>query len=145
MTSVASLPRPRSRRTVVIGVLNVTPDSFSDGGLYVDLDGAVKHAIQLHDEGADLVDVGGESTRPGAVRVDVEEEIRRVLPVVRALVEAGVPCSVDTYRAAVASASLDAGASVRERCVRRTRRSRHGSGRPRGRMSVDSDALARAQ
>ena len=99
-------------RIVVMGVLNVTPDSFSDGGRWTDLDEAVEHGVQLHREGADLVDVGGESTRPGAARVDAEEEARRVLPVLRELRAAGVPTSIDTYHAAVAEAALEAGASV---------------------------------
>jgi dihydropteroate synthase len=102
----------RSDRLVVIGVLNVTPDSFSDGGRYVDREAAVRHAVRMRDEGADLVDVGGESTRPGARRIDADEECRRVLPVVRELVAAGVPVSIDTYRASVAAAALAAGASV---------------------------------
>jgi dihydropteroate synthase len=107
------LPLPqRDDRLVVIGVLNVTPDSFSDGGRYVHLDEAVAHAVAMQDEGADLVDVGGESTRPGARRVDADEECRRVLPVIRELVAAGVACSVDTYRASVAAAALAAGARV---------------------------------
>jgi len=99
-------------RIVIMGVLNVTPDSFSDGGRYVDLDHAVAHGVQMRAEGADLIDVGGESTRPGADRVDAAEESRRVLPVLRELTAAGVPTSVDTYRATVAAAALEAGASV---------------------------------
>jgi dihydropteroate synthase len=102
----------RSDRIVVVGVLNVTPDSFSDGGRWADLDSAVAHGVQLRDEGADLVDVGGESTRPGALRVDPGEESRRVLPVVSALAASYVPVSVDTYRAAVAEAALAAGAVI---------------------------------
>jgi len=97
---------------IVMGVLNVTPDSFSDGGRYADLDAAVAHGVQLHDHGADLVDVGGESTRPGAERVDARVETARVLPVVAALVAAGVPVSIDTTRAEVAAAALAAGACV---------------------------------
>ncbi len=99
-------------RIVIMGVLNVTPDSFSDGGRFVDIDDAVAHAVQMRGEGADLIDVGGESTRPGARRVDADEECRRVLPVIRELARRGVPASVDTYRAAVAEAALGAGASV---------------------------------
>ena len=99
-------------RLRVLGVLNVTPDSFSDGGRYVDVDAAVGHGVRLHADGADLIDVGGESTRPGAQRVDAAEEIRRVLPVITGLTAAGVPTSIDTYRAAVAAAALEAGASV---------------------------------
>jgi dihydropteroate synthase len=99
-------------RIVVMGVLNVTPDSFSDGGRYVSVDGAVQHAIDMRDAGADLVDVGGESTRPGAQRVEAAEETRRVVPVIKALAQAGIAISVDTYRASVASAAIEAGASL---------------------------------
>jgi len=95
-----------------MGVLNVTPDSFSDGGRYTDLDAAVAHGIELCHDGADLVDVGGESTRPGAERVDAATETARVVPVIRALAGAGVPLSVDTTRAEVADAALDAGAVI---------------------------------
>jgi dihydropteroate synthase len=107
---MTGLPRPD--RCVVMGVLNVTPDSFSDGGRWADLDAAVAHGLALAREGADLVDVGGESTRPGAERVDPEEETRRVVPAIRALTAGGVAVSVDTTRAAVAEAALDAGASI---------------------------------
>jgi dihydropteroate synthase len=102
----------RPDRLVVVGVLNVTPDSFSDGGRYTNLDNAVAHGQRLAREGADLVDVGGESTRPGAERVPAAEEERRVIPVIEALVAGGVPVSVDTYRASVAERALVAGASV---------------------------------
>jgi dihydropteroate synthase len=95
-----------------MGVLNVTPDSFSDGGRYADLDAAVAHGRALWAAGADIVDVGGESTRPGAERVEPEEEIRRVVPAIRALAADGVTVSVDTTRAAVAEAALDAGATI---------------------------------
>jgi dihydropteroate synthase len=95
---------------VVMGVLNVTPDSFSDGGLYADTEAAVAHGIAINADGADLVDVGGESTRPGAERVDARTEISRVVPVISALTAAGVPTSVDTTRAEVAAAALAAGA-----------------------------------
>ncbi|MEV6488151.1 dihydropteroate synthase [Actinoplanes sp. NPDC051633] len=97
---------------VVMGVLNVTPDSFSDGGLYTDVDAAVQHGLRLRAEGADLVDVGGESTRPGAERVDARTEIDRVVPVISALAAAGVPTSIDTTRAEVAAAALEAGAEL---------------------------------
>jgi dihydropteroate synthase len=107
---MSGLPRPD--RCVVMGVLNVTPDSFSDGGLFPDLDAAVAHGRALTAAGADIVDVGGESTRPGAERVDAEEEMRRVVPPIRALAAAGVVVSVDTTRAAVAEAALDAGARI---------------------------------
>jgi dihydropteroate synthase len=102
----------RTDRIVVMGVLNVTPDSFSDGGRYATLDDAVAHAHDMRAEGADVIDVGGESTRPGAQRVPAEVEIKRVLPVIETLVQEGVPVSVDTYRASVAAAALEAGASI---------------------------------
>jgi dihydropteroate synthase len=101
---------PDWNRCAVMGVVNVTPDSFSDGGKWFDSDVAVKHGLALVSEGADLVDVGGESTRPGATRVDEAEELRRVLPVVRGLVSEGVLVSVDTMRASVAARALEAGA-----------------------------------
>jgi dihydropteroate synthase len=97
---------------LVMGVLNVTPDSFSDGGLHADPAAAVAHGVALRDEGADIVDVGGESTRPGAERVDTRTEIARVVPVIAALTAAGVPTSIDTTRAEVAAAALDAGAAL---------------------------------
>lgn len=111
---------PRDR-TLLMGVLNVTPDSFSDGGRWVDSEAAVAHARELIAQGADIIDVGGESTRPGAQRVDVDTEITRVLPVVRALLADGaggtdpagsVIISVDTIHAATAEAAIDAGAHI---------------------------------
>lgn len=99
-------------RCLVMGVVNVTPDSFSDGGHWFERDEAIAHGLRLVAEGADLVDVGGESTRPGAARVDQEEELRRVLPVISALAAAGVVVSVDTMRAEVADAALGAGAAL---------------------------------
>jgi dihydropteroate synthase len=101
---------PRWDRCAVMGVVNVTPDSFSDGGRWFDTTAAVKHGLDLVTEGADLVDVGGESTRPGASRVDEDEELRRVLPVVRGLAAEGVTVSVDTMRASVAARAVTAGA-----------------------------------
>jgi dihydropteroate synthase len=101
---------PEWDRCAVMGVVNVTPDSFSDGGRWFDTTTAVKHGLQLVSEGADLVDVGGESTRPGASRVDEDEELRRVVPVVRGLAAEGVVVSVDTMRAAVAEKAVAAGA-----------------------------------
>ncbi|WP_051393654.1 dihydropteroate synthase [Glycomyces arizonensis] len=95
-----------------MGVLNVTPDSFSDGGRYLDFEDAVGHGEQMAAEGADLIDVGGESTRPGAERVDAATEIARVVDVVAALAERGLAVSIDTTRAAVAAAAIEAGASV---------------------------------
>ncbi len=103
---------PARDRCAVMGVVNVTPDSFSDGGRWFDTTAAVKHGLHLVAEGADLVDVGGESTRPGAPRVDEAEELRRVLPVVRGLVSEGVVVSVDTMRACVAEQALTAGAAL---------------------------------
>jgi dihydropteroate synthase len=95
---------------LLMGVLNVTPDSFSDGGRYYDLSDAVAHGLRLAAEGADVVDVGGESTRPGADPVPAQEELRRVLPVVRDLAAAGIAVSIDTRHAEVADAAVDAGA-----------------------------------
>jgi dihydropteroate synthase len=99
-------------RTLVMGILNVTPDSFSDGGLYLDWRSAVERGRRMAAEGADIVDVGGESTRPGAAPVPVEDELKRVVPVVEALSGEGVAVSVDTRKAAVARAALDAGAEM---------------------------------
>ncbi|MEU5864662.1 MULTISPECIES: dihydropteroate synthase [unclassified Nonomuraea] len=95
-----------------MGVVNVTPDSFSDGGLWFDEEAAVQHGLDLVREGADIVDVGGESTRPGAARVSLEEELARVVPVIRALDAEGVAVSVDTMRAEVARAAVEAGARL---------------------------------
>ncbi|MFM9372407.1 dihydropteroate synthase [Streptomyces sp. Da 82-17] len=103
---------PEWDRCAVMGVVNVTPDSFSDGGRWFDTTAAVKHGLDLVAQGADLVDVGGESTRPGATRVDEDEELRRVVPVVRGLVSEGVTVSVDTMRATVAEQALAAGAAL---------------------------------
>lgn len=101
-------PLPR-----LMGILNVTPDSFSDGGSYVSIDAAVEHARRLVEAGADLLDIGGESTRPGAEPVGVEEELRRVVPVIAELAGTiAVPISIDTTKAAVAAAALEAGAEV---------------------------------
>jgi dihydropteroate synthase len=105
-----TVPLARPGRCVVMGVLNVTPDSFSDGGCFADPAAAIAHGLEMAAAGADYVDVGGESTRPGADRVDAEEECRRVLPVIRELAAAGVAVSVDTTRAEVAEAALAAGA-----------------------------------
>ncbi|WP_410874440.1 dihydropteroate synthase [Nocardia sp. A7] len=100
------------RSCVVMGVVNVTADSFSDGGRYLDPELAIAHGVELYEAGADIVDVGGESTRPGADRVDPAAEVARVTPVIRGLVAAGVPTSVDTMRAEVAAAALEAGVSI---------------------------------
>jgi len=112
---VTALPWPMRRADglpVVMGVVNVTPDSFSDGGQWFEPQAAIAHGRELIGQGADILDVGGESTRPGAVRPSVEEELRRVLPVVRALAADGAVVSIDTMRAEVAGAAVDAGASV---------------------------------
>ncbi|TDD01599.1 dihydropteroate synthase [Nonomuraea deserti] len=95
-----------------MGVVNVTPDSFSDGGRWFDEDAAIQHGLDLVREGADIVDVGGESTRPGAARVSLQEELTRILPVIRALDAEGVRVSVDTMRAEVARAAVEAGARL---------------------------------
>lgn len=109
---VPGLTAPPAGRALVMGVLNTTPDSFSDGGAWLDPAAAVLHGLAMAADGADVVDVGGESTRPGAARVDAEEEQRRVLPVVRALADEGVAVSVDTMRASTAAAALEAGAAL---------------------------------
>ncbi len=98
--------------TILVGVLNVTPDSFSDGGRYVAFDDAVAHGLRLAGDGAHLVDVGGESTRPGAEQVDAAEERRRVVPVIEALVAEGVRVSIDTAKPDVAEAAIAVGAVV---------------------------------
>jgi dihydropteroate synthase len=95
-----------------MGVVNVTPDSFSDGGQWYDAGAAIKHGVELAAQGADIIDVGGESTRPGAQRVSADEELRRVIPVIAELVRGGFVVSVDTMRAQVAEAALEAGAAL---------------------------------
>ena len=108
------LPEPLAgvRRTLVMSVLNVTPDSFSDGGRFVDVDVAVAHARAQVTAGADLIDVGGESTRPGAQRISVDEELGRVIPVIERLVAHGIVVSIDTMRSEVAQAAVESGASL---------------------------------
>jgi dihydropteroate synthase len=108
--AVPGLPQPG--RTLVVGVVNVTPDSFSDGGEWFDPAAAITHGAELLSEGADIIDVGGESTRPGATRPEVSEELRRVLPVVRELAAAGACVSIDTMRTAVAEPAIAAGARM---------------------------------
>ncbi len=112
-------PRPAAKfqdlptdRTLVMGILNVTPDSFSDGGAHPTPDTAIAAGLRMFYAGADIVDVGGESTRPGATAVGVEEEQRRVLPVIEALVKAGALVSIDTTHAVTAAAALKAGAAI---------------------------------
>jgi dihydropteroate synthase len=99
-------------RPLVMGIVNVTPDSFSDGGRYVDAERAIEHARQLLDEGADILDIGGESSRPGAQPVSVEDELSRVLPVIEAIADAGVPLSIDTVKPEVMRRAIAAGASI---------------------------------
>ncbi len=99
-------------RTLLMGVINVTPDSFSDGGLNFNRDKAIAHARRLRDEGADILDIGGESSRPGAEPVPESEELGRVLPVIEALQDLDIPISIDTYKAGVADAACRAGASI---------------------------------
>lgn len=102
-----------NERTAIMGILNVTPDSFSDGGRFTDLDQAVAHARQMEADGADIIDIGGESTRPGYTKVSVEEELTRVVPIIRAVAEqVNVPISIDTYKAETARQALDAGATI---------------------------------
>ena len=104
---------PIGERTLVMGVLNVTPDSFSDGNEFLSLDNAIAHAEQLIADGADIIDVGGESTRPGGEPVSAEEEIQRVVPVIKELTKrSDTPVSIDTTKSEVARAALDAGASI---------------------------------
>lgn len=101
---------PLGKRTYIMGILNVTPDSFSDGGKFLDLDKAVEHAKRMVAEGADIIDVGGESTRPGSQEISAEEELKRIMPVLERLVkELEVPISVDTYKAEVAEEALRIG------------------------------------
>ena len=107
-----------NKRTYIMGILNVTPDSFSDGGKFNSVDEALKHALEMVEEGADIIDLGGESTRPGHIYVDVDyvdvdEELKRVIPVVKKLKEElDTPISVDTYKAKVADESLKLGAEM---------------------------------
>jgi dihydropteroate synthase len=107
---VRGLPQPG--RTMVMGVVNVTPDSFSDGGQWFDSGTAIRHGLDLVGEGADIVEVGGESTRPGATRPEVDEELRRVLPVIRGLAANGAVVSIDTMRSVVAAEAIGAGARL---------------------------------
>ena len=102
-------PFSSSARPLVLGIVNVTPDSFSDGGRFLDASNAVAQGLRLRDEGADLVDVGGESTRPGSEPVPLDEELRRVIPVIEALAREGVRVSVDTLKPEVMRAAIDAG------------------------------------
>lgn len=102
------------KRTLIMGILNATPDSFSDGGNYNTVETAVAHAVQMAKDGADLIDIGGESTRPGSEKVSLEEELQRVIPVIQAIREAlpTMPLSIDTYKAETARQALEAGAHI---------------------------------
>jgi dihydropteroate synthase len=117
-TSRAMSPAPREfvglklDRPLLMGIVNVTPDSFSDGGRYFDLERAIRQGVNLVADGADILDIGGESTRPGAAPVDLEEEKRRVLPVIEGLRDAGTPLSCDTSKPEMMAAALDAGARI---------------------------------
>lgn len=112
MTLDDILASPRTRRPVVMGILNVTPDSFSDGGDFLDPDAAARQARRMVEDGADILDVGAESTRPGSERVDADEQIRRLREILPAVVACGVPVSIDTTLSAVARFALDAGAAI---------------------------------
>ena len=102
-----------SHKTLVMGILNVTPDSFSDGGRYLDTKTAVEQGLRMAEEGADIIDIGGESTRPGAQKISLDEELKRVLPVIRELAsKLKIPISIDTYKSKVAKAAIEAGASI---------------------------------
>jgi dihydropteroate synthase len=100
-------------RTYVMGVVNVTPDSFSDGGFFFDTESAIRHANYLAEQGADILDIGGESTRPGAAALQLDEELRRIIPVIKSVAgQVRIPISIDTYKSKVARRALDAGASI---------------------------------
>ncbi len=102
-----------SNKTLIMGILNVTPDSFSDGGKFTHIERAVQHAKQMVADGADIIDIGGESTRPGYEQISVEEEVSRVVPIIKAVSEAvNVPISIDTYKSEVAEGALEAGAHI---------------------------------
>lgn len=102
-----------SKRTHIMGILNITPDSFYDGGLYYNREKAVKRAINMEEEGADIIDIGGESTRPGSKSISAKEEIKRILPVINKIIKRlKIPISIDTYKSEVAKAALDSGASI---------------------------------
>ena len=102
-----------SKKTYIMGILNITTDSFYDGGKYISVDKAVKHALKMVDEGADIIDIGGESTRPGAEPISVDEELKRVIPVIEILSKKlSIPISIDTYKAKVAEEAINAGATI---------------------------------
>ena len=128
--SATAVPLPGGRslelgeRTLVMGILNITPDSFADGGVHYDVDRAVEAGLRMVAEGADILDIGGESTRPGAEQVGAEEEMRSVLPVIERLArEADVPLSIDTYKASVAREAIGTGRDDHQRHQRAALRS----------------------
>lgn len=101
------------KKTLVMGILNVTPDSFSDGGNFTGIEKAIKHALEMVENGADIIDIGGESTRPGFATVSIEEELERVIPIIKAVsTHVSVPISIDTYKAEVARQAIEAGAHI---------------------------------
>ncbi len=101
------------KKTYIMGILNVTPDSFFDGGRYLSFQNAIDHALRMVEEGADIIDIGGESTRPGAEPVSIDEELRRVIPIIEALSKKiSIPISIDTYKAKVAEKAIEAGATI---------------------------------
>lgn len=105
--------KDNNRKPLIMGILNVTPDSFSDGGKYDNYLTAITHAIKMEDEGADIIDIGGESTRPGAKPIDIEEELKRVIPVIEGIrKESNIVISIDTYKSNVASKAISAGANI---------------------------------
>lgn len=113
LSHIEQLQQTLRRRTIVMGILNVTPDSFYDGGRYLDTRAALQRALQMAEEGADIIDIGGESTRPGSEPVSEEEELRRVLPIIEAVrTHVGVPISIDTTKSGVAERALQAGACM---------------------------------
>jgi len=112
MNEIPQDGRGDHQRTLVMGILNVTPDSFADGGEHFNFEDAIRHGHKIMDEGADIIDVGGESTRPGAERVSLEDELHRVIPVITELRELGATISVDTMRSEVAKAAISAGATI---------------------------------
>ena len=102
-----------NEKTLVMGILNVTPDSFSDGGIYNTLEAAINRAIEMKKEGADIIDVGGESTRPGAKQISAQEELNRIMPVIEQIEKKiKIPISIDTYKSEVAKHALDSGADM---------------------------------
>ncbi len=126
-----------------MGILNVTPDSFSDGGEFESFESAVAHGLAMLAEGADIIDIGGESTRPGAMRITEEEELSRVIPVVRELIKHGAVISIDTMRSGVARTSSRSWCYLHQRCQWGASRCPDAPRRCRARYKIHFDALAR--